>query len=731
MAKQFWVRNTSEVRGPFSVDDLQRLAREGKLKPGHELSPDRQRWKPAGSVGGLTFAEAVPTSRGGEAGAVGMAAHRAVGRERRPALIAGGAGLLLGTLLLVGVAAVGSQGVIGGGVATVLFTLALGVGYAAVVISREMTAIYALLMVAGVTILFGYRDPATGSAFPIWAASLGGLALAAAVVMGCRLLAAGSGHDYTAPGIHQQDLVGFDAEPVRGRDAQRLFAAVRDPALVSAPARVRLRLDPDDLARTEPTLAESLEGEVKRGSPALAISLAIHAAVLLGLWLVRWHAVTEEEQLRISGGWISERELTEVADKPNSPIPVELQSLDLTRERPRDSAAPANPTNGPPLQPLGEEPGTSTAAKPVDVGGLFDGRTGESRHRALAGVDGGEQVETAVAAGLRWLLRQQQDAGNWQLHDGYPDPSEPVLKTDTGATALALLALLGNGQTHVSADDEPTRAAVEKGINWLVGVQKPSGDFHDWDELGRQTAYYAHSQAVIAICEAYAMTGDRRLIEPAQRGIDFLLKSQQPVQGGWKYQPQDENSVGDLSVTGWALMALHTARAAGLHVPREPFERGMGFLDLVQSEDGARYRYEPRPGWAPTPAMTAEGLLCRQYLGWRDDHPALQSGVDYLLGPANEPTWQAGKRNVYAWYYTGQVLHNLGDERFQPWYGRAAAEIVAHQIMQGRSDVRGSWHPARPIGAPYEYAAKAGRLYFTAMCLLVLETPYRHRAVTP
>ncbi len=48
--------------------------------------------------------------------------------------------------------------------------------------------------------------------------------------------------------------------------------------------------------------------------------------------------------------------------------------------------------------------------------------------------------------------------------------------------------------------------------------------------------------------------------------------------------------------------------------------------------------------------MTAEGLLCRQYLGWPKDDPRLATGVNLILSrPVN---WE--DRDVYYWYYATQ-----------------------------------------------------------------------------
>ncbi len=698
MPHEFWVRSANKVRGPYVAADLQRMARDGELQSVDEISRNKTQWKPAGEIRGLGFpsttSQKTPSPR----------------RERNPLLIGLGAFLLIG-LTVATCAAVVSTGPLQTLVTLLLFLATIGLGYAASNMGWMTAGLYAVLVSAFGA--FMLADKFTSEAVPL----VIGLFVAGLVVLAWRLIGIGLGHDYQDAIITQHDLDFFTTKPISPRELRRVQSALGESPSAN-PRRVRLRLDPDDLLRTEDTLVESLEKETKRSLPALGMSLAAHVVLLAILWVFNV-SFLDQTNIVINGGWITEREQTDVIEPPKETAPVELRGLDFSAST-NTSAA----TNT--LRAMKEDEDPSNASPSLaNVKELLSQRTPEKRRAALEAFDGAERVDEAVASGLKWLLRHQQPDGHWQLHDGYPDPSEVVLKTDTGATALALLAFLGHGQTHLNADDEATRDCVDRGLSWLLNVQKSNGDFHDWDELGRQTAYYSHSQALIAICEAYAMTGDRQLIEPAERGIRFLLESQQPIEGGWKYQPQDDQSVGDLSVTGWALMALHTARVAQLRVPNEPFRRGLKFLDLVQLEDGSRYKYEPRPGWDATHAMTGAGLLCRQYFGWTSEEPALVSGVDYLLSPPNEPVWTKGKRNVYSWYYTGQVLHNLNDERFTDWYQRTATEILEHQFTGGGRSTRGSWSPI-PAGDPYEYGEKAGRLYVTVMCLLILETPYRH-----
>lgn len=491
------------------------------------------------------------------------------------------------------------------------------------------------------------------------------------------------------------------------------------------PGEVVIRCDPAELEHRPSTFRERFRRGLEVGLPGFAASLGVHCVLLVLLMFLAIQLRPRGTEWALRASWLEEAAESAATDEsaPQQAAgrqPIRIESF---------AVGPDDPSPQPTSAPAASVPQIAAATPPpvapVDVSGLFSGRSTGRRSELLAEAGGDDAVVRAIEAGLAWLARQQQPSGAWQLHQGYPDAGYPNLRTDSGATAMALLAFLGEGHTHHSGTH---RDAVRKGLDWLVGVQKPNGDLHDHSELGRRTAFYAHAMATTALAEACALSSDRTLRTPLERAVAFLLESQHPARGGWKYQPlNDERSVGDLSVTGWALMALHSARAAGVDVSHEAFARSSLFLDSVQDAATGRCRYMPNPAEPLTAAMTAEGLLCRQFLGWPADEPRMQAALSELLAPANQPHWSAGRRNVYAWYYTAQVLHHLGGQQWQRWYGEAAREIVQNQAKTGA--VRGSWNPAAPVGADHEYAREGGRLYLTAFCLLILETPYRHRPV--
>ena len=456
-----------------------------------------------------------------------------------------------------------------------------------------------------------------------------------------------------------------------------------------------------------------LKKDAKSGTGGLFVSGALHAVLLI---IAAVYVFTRDETQFIAPldlGWLTESARAAIVKPEAEFAPIELPNTPAT--------APPEMTE----EPMPEEVPAAVSrpsVSPVDVTGALSGRRPDAQAAAAGDSGVNDEARRAIDKALGWLARHQQANGRWRLDEGYADAGR--IRTDTGATALALLAFLGAGHTHQEGSHQ---AVVQKGLDWLRSTQRANGDLFDIAEEGKDAHFYAHAQGTIVLCEALALTGDPALVEPATRAVEFLAAAQNPVRGGWKYRPLDATGIGDLSVTGWALMALHSARMAGIDVPPEAYLLASAFLDSVQESPREDAFYKYRPDWAAAPeqrwSMTAEGLLCRQWLGWPKEDPALIEGVQFLLSEQNAPTWDSGRRNLYAWYYTGQTLHNIGGDEWIEWFHRVQHEITSHQSRDG------SWHPTNPRGAPLEYADLAGRLYLTVLAVLVLETPYRHAPI--
>ncbi|MEK6261185.1 MAG: prenyltransferase/squalene oxidase repeat-containing protein [Planctomycetota bacterium] len=504
----------------------------------------------------------------------------------------------------------------------------------------------------------------------------------------------------------------------------------RKPALKRLDLGITLEAAPSET----PSWFEEARHFLVTGGPGLLLSLALHGLILVSLAYVVIR-VQEKNADPLALSWDPPGSPTEKPGRKRKPV-----VLPLDTQLPDDGQPPINRTV---IKTTPAETSSTNAVavqvgvKPVNVSGALGGRgTGGRGRGGGAGDDGGgggtkdSDGERAITSGLMWLKRQQKSDGHWELHQGYPDVGFSYRKTDTGATALALLAFLGHGDTHQAGEHKDVAA---KGLKWLRSIQDPaSGDLHDMrQEEGRPSAMYAHILGTIVLCEALALTGDNELRQPAERAIKYILMAQHPTDGGWKYRPLLPEGRGDLSVTGWALMALHTARMAGIEIPQEEFERASRFLDLVQAKGTARYKYEPTtPDNKATAALTAEALLCRQWLGWPKNFPQMTAGVKYVLAEEEPLSWSGGRRNVYGWYYTAQMLHNLGGDDWIRWNTAAREAIIKNQAggtTTAGKDTRGSWNPNSPPGDPNEHTGEGGRLYVTALCILILETPYRHQ----
>ncbi|MCC9608549.1 hypothetical protein LOC68_09715 [Blastopirellula sp. JC732] len=351
--------------------------------------------------------------------------------------------------------------------------------------------------------------------------------------------------------------------------------------------------------------------------------------------------------------------------------------------------------------------GTKSRQEEVEKPGVeFNFRGEGGGKKALLKAYGGTATtEQSVKEALDWLKRNQRRDGSWSLKGPYKDGAG--IENHIAATAMALLAFQGAG--HTTVDGAYTKE-VSRGWDFLLSQMDNDGTFIS-GEMANQHRLYTQAQATIALCELYGMTKDEKYRKPAQRAIDYAVRIQSP-EGGWRYTPGDG---ADTSVTGWFVIAFASAKMCGLNVPEDTLQRVGGFLDSVAKENGARYTYQPTRNQPPTLSMTAEGLLCRQYLGWKQEDPRLQDGVDFLV--SNPVNWK--EPDVYYWYYGTQVAHHFEGSAWQNW-NKVMRQAIPEQQVKVGSD-KGSWSPDGD-----KHGVIGGRLFMTCLCVYMLEVYYRH-----
>lgn len=442
---------------------------------------------------------------------------------------------------------------------------------------------------------------------------------------------------------------------------------------------------------------------------------SIHLTIEIAQWIPPESKVVEEPLLLLGG--------TPDAD------PDKIDDMDKQAEQSVEDPLSAPPV-AVPVQEIGPVVATDTVPDALLSPLSFRGRNPGDRDAYLAAGGGGPGTETAVVRGLDWLLKVQRPAGNWSLAGPYADGIESASyrKDNTiAATAMALLALQGYGITPHLKDIRFKKYidATTKGWKWLLLRQMDSGSFFRDGDGTYEHRFYTQGLCTIAICELYGMSGVEDYREPAERAVAYCLENQS-VSGGWKYHPAPQSPAADVSVTGWIVLALQSARAAGLDVPQENLDRISAFLDTTANEDGSRYRYMHAPGEKFTRSMTAEALTCRILLGWRQDDKRLRAGLDWITEERNLIRFDEPKnRDVYYWYYATQALHHFGGEHWAAWNEAMRTELPRYQEMTGRD--AGSWSPRRPVSD--EWGIAYGRLYTTCFSLYLLESYYRHERV--
>jgi hypothetical protein len=463
--------------------------------------------------------------------------------------------------------------------------------------------------------------------------------------------------------------------------------------------------------------------------PSWMFSLVIHLVVLVILGLMMLPFETEElpslTSVMSKNDIIEEivDDLTDALDEPidvpTEDVEVEVQVDTISEVTDVEEIEIADDVEAPvaavEFEKIADQVAPTTdlmSSTESVVGSGVSGRGAEARAVMVRDYGGTKQSEAAVAMALAWIAKHQNGDGSWSfdhsLNGQRCNCSKPgSLKTSmNGATAMALLPFLGAGNTHKKG---AYKKQVEAGLYYLTRSMKVKGATGDLTDPGGRL--YSHGLAAITLCEAFAMTKDRQLMAPAQMSLNFIVYAQDPVGGGWRYKARQ---AGDTSVVGWQLMALKSGHMGYLQVPPATIQGCYKFLDSVAANSGATYGYTT-PGAGQ--ATTAVGLLCRMYMGWKKEEPALQRGVAQLA------KWGPSKGNMYFNYYATQVMRHTGGKRWDVWNKELRDYLVASQ-EKGNGHSSGSW----AIGSDHG-ARSGGRLYTTTLATMILEVYYRHMPI--
>jgi len=338
-----------------------------------------------------------------------------------------------------------------------------------------------------------------------------------------------------------------------------------------------------------------------------------------------------------------------------------------------------------------------------------------------------EEVDVAIERGTDWLIRHQQ-----------PNGSFPTLQTgQPGVTSLCVLALLSQGHTP---GEGRYSEQVQKALEFILDCQQPNGLVSQAGPIGQRLsrnvppnigtiATYNHAISSLLLSEAFAMGGGD--MKQSQKAIEKALqatlkmqswkKTNKQEQGGWRYVNQHwDIHDSDLSVTGWQLMFLRSAKNAGFDVSKQPIDDALAYIQRCFNQRYGAFGLMAGPKDRRTRGMAAAGILALAHGGLHDSKEARLTG-DWLLKEGfanyNETRFYGGRRWTddryhYGVFYACRAMYQLGGDYWRKFYPPTIRVILDNQ------DKTGCW-----AADSHRNDGKYGKSYTTALMVLALGSP--------
>ena len=360
-----------------------------------------------------------------------------------------------------------------------------------------------------------------------------------------------------------------------------------------------------------------------------------------------------------------------------------------------DPPAPATKPEPAPPAPAVPSASTPTTPAPADVRADVRPDGSRSAENAALADEITPDLEAAIAKGLKSLAAEQGEdggfgAGRWGKN--------------IAVSALACIALMADGNL-------PGRGQyghnVERGLEFVLKSANETG------LLAAETTngpMYGHGFATLFLGEVYGMTKGGGETALSSRVHETLVKActlierSQNNEGGWRYNPVPYDA--DISVTICQIMALRSARNAGIEVPKEVIDRAVEYVRKCQNADGG-FRYQASAGFSAWP-RSAAGVASLYYAGiYQDD--AIDRGISYLLSnalPGQTPG--PGAHFYYGHYYAVQAMYLAGGDNWAKWWPAIRSDLIRTQQNDG------AWQDP-----------SVGPVYGTSMALIILQMPKR------
>ncbi len=335
------------------------------------------------------------------------------------------------------------------------------------------------------------------------------------------------------------------------------------------------------------------------------------------------------------------------------------------------------------------------------------------------------EIDRSAARGLQYLASQQREDGSFaSIPAGQP-----------GVTSLVTLAFLSQG--HLPGQG-PYGDRLDKALAYILRCQRRNGLLalmaHNGPvrptpmdhELGSSAAYN-HPIAGLALSELYGMTGnnEERLLTAIQQALSATLKMQRwpksrvGDEGGWRYLHPFNNVGSDLSLVGWNLKFLRSAKNAGFRVPDDAIDQAVAYVMRCYDHRRGTFEYEVSPEDRRTRAMAGAGILALAHTS-RHNSPQAKSAADWILtrGFADYNQQQQignfsyqSDRYHYGVFYCCMAMYQMGGRHWEEFYPVTSRTLIDNQNGDG------SW------AAESVHDTHYGRAYTTSLIVMALGAP--------
>ncbi len=326
-----------------------------------------------------------------------------------------------------------------------------------------------------------------------------------------------------------------------------------------------------------------------------------------------------------------------------------------------------------------------------------------------------DRVDIATDKAADYIVKMQEANGSFN-----DSSARHSARNSYAMTALGIMALASIG--HQPVDPSRHGVAMKRALDFILRNDPQRGPLEYFGSDGSRM--YGHGITTLCLTEMLGMgvtrTQEARLRNVTTKAVNLILTSQQvkksqaKYRGGWRYTPTASDS--DLSVTVWQLMALRSAKNAGMDVPKEAIDMAVRYLK--------RSYYSPRnargeptnlrsgcgyiPGQRPRYSTAAAGLLSLQVCG-EYDTPEVRGTTNWLVNQRVNSKEQ--------WFFYGTYYYAQGMQKREKHIADDARKTVEGMLLKlQRAD--GSWEGMDGM------ERGAGRVYCTALATLSLSVKH-------